>query len=207
MSPESLLLYISTVAVASIIPGPSMLLALSHGIRYGARKTILSAAGNVTASLLQAGISLAGLSIILSGSELLFRGVKYAGALYLIWLGIRSFMNRSSQNAQKEDESGIKGNRLFTQAFIVAFCNPKAILFFTALFPQVISRDAATPLGYLFLMSLLALIAFFCFMMYAVFGGRLTRFLKAEKRQRIFNRTIGILFSGLGGSVILSDLS
>ena len=68
MSFEFLLIYSVTVFVASIIPGPSMLLALTHGMKYGARRTTVSALGNLSVTLIQAGISIAGLGAILLAS-------------------------------------------------------------------------------------------------------------------------------------------
>ena len=208
MTPENILLYAGAITIASIIPGPSMLLALSHGIRYGTKRTIFSAAGNVTATLLQAVISLAGITIILSGSGYIFRGIKYAGALYLIWLGLRSIVTNPEKQHEQEKQESAKGTpfRLYSQAFLVAFCNPKAILFFTALFPQIIARGKGTAIGYILLLSVLSLIAFLCFMLYAVSGERMIGLLRKNNRQKIFTKTIGIIFAGLGAGIILSDL-
>ncbi len=76
MSLNFILLYSMTVFIASIIPGPSMLLALTHGMQYGAKRTIASAMGNVTVSLIQASISIAGLGAILIASEAIFQFIK-----------------------------------------------------------------------------------------------------------------------------------
>ncbi len=88
MSLNFIVLYSMTVFIASIIPGPSMLIALTHGMQYGAKKTIASALGNVTVTLLQALISIAGLGTILIASETIFHLIKWAGAAYLIYIGI-----------------------------------------------------------------------------------------------------------------------
>ncbi len=80
MSFDFFLIYSVTVFVASIVPGPSMLLALTHGMKYGAKRTIVSALGNVSVTLLQAAISIAGLGAILLASEGLFNIIKWAGA-------------------------------------------------------------------------------------------------------------------------------
>lgn len=72
MSFSFILLFAMTVFIASIIPGPSMLLALTHGMQYGAKRTISSAVGNVTVTLIQASISIVGLGAILIASESIF---------------------------------------------------------------------------------------------------------------------------------------
>ena len=83
MSIHFILLFSLTVFVASIIPGPSMLLALTHGMKYGVRKTMASAMGNVTVTLIQATVSIAGLGTILIASETAFQIIKWSGAAYL----------------------------------------------------------------------------------------------------------------------------
>ena len=141
MSIEFWFLYAVTVFLASISPGPSMLLALTHGMKYGARRTMATAAGNVVASLLQATVSIAGLGAILTMSEGVFSVIRWLGAGYLIYLGIVTW--RSSPLMQAGEENGAPGPELtrrsmFLQSFFVAVGNPKAIIFFTALFPQIV---------------------------------------------------------------------
>ncbi len=103
MSFNFILLFSMTVFVTSIIPGPSMLLALTHGIQFGAKRTIASAMGNVTVTVIQASVSVAGLGTILIASETTFQLVKWAGAAYLIYMGISmlcsSKMSLSSSEA------------------------------------------------------------------------------------------------------------
>jgi threonine/homoserine/homoserine lactone efflux protein len=97
MSFHFILLYTMTVFIASIIPGPSMLLAITHGMQHGARKTMVSAMGNVAVTFIQASISVAGLGTILMASESVFHIIKWAGAAYLIYVG--AAMMFSSQTA------------------------------------------------------------------------------------------------------------
>ena len=91
MNLKFILLYSFTVFIASIIPGPSMLLALNHGIKYGLKYTIFTALGNVTATFIQAVLSILGLSILLIQSEIIFYIIKYTGVAYLIFIGIKMF--------------------------------------------------------------------------------------------------------------------
>src|SRR4030043_1076622 len=88
MSLKFFLVYSITIFVASIIPGPSMLLALTHGLKYGAKRTIASALGNLSITFLQAAVSIAGLGAILLASEGLFNIIKWVGAAYLLYMGI-----------------------------------------------------------------------------------------------------------------------
>ncbi len=192
--------YVVTVFLASIIPGPSMILALSHGVKYGARNAIATALGNCTASFFQAVVSIAGLGALLAASETAFMIVKYAGAAYLIWIGIGMFF---SDNLKIEDKNS-SGNDIpsfkkrFMQGFWVAAGNPKAIVFFSALFPQFISADQAGTQHFALLLGLLSVIAFGCMMIYATGGSKLKDLFKGSAIGNHMNKVFGTSFVGLG---------
>ncbi len=205
---DSFLIYLTTVFVASIIPGPSMILALTHGIKYGAKKTMATALGNTCASLIQASISIAGLGAVLTASQPLFLTLKYAGAAYLIYLGLKLMFSKpmtidSSSPGNLADDSSF-GKR-FSQGFYVATANPKAIVFFSALFPQFIDT-AASPLSqYLGLVIPLSIIAFLCMMIYALGGAKITRFFIRGNLGNYFNRIMGGSFITLGIGIVISE--
>ena len=145
MSLNFTLLYMTTVFIASILPGPSMLLALTHGMQFGAKRTIASAMGNLTVTLIQAFISIAGLGTILIASEAAFQFIKFAGAAYLVYMGVAillspkmSIVPQNTKQFQKE----VSLHKMYLQAAFVTAGNPKAIVFFTAIFPQFINPNA-----------------------------------------------------------------
>lgn len=135
--------YILTVFLASIIPGPSMILALTHGVKYGAHKAMATALGNSVASFLQAVVSIAGLGALLAASETGFMVVKYAGAAYLIWLGICVIMAGEFNFDDRESDriEVPSSKKLFLQGFWVAAGNPKAIVFLAPFFRSSLMRD------------------------------------------------------------------
>ena len=206
MNIEFWLLYVSVVFVASIIPGPSMLLALTHGIRYGYKKSISTALGNTTASIIQGTIAMSGLSIIFTTSGILFEIVRYIGAIYLIYIGIMLFktstQNMLNINNINENSTSIFG--MFSQAFFVAMGNPKAIIFFTALFPQFISNDG-TFSQYIFMTIVLGIIAFLCMMIYSIAGDKANIFLRTSYIGKYLNKIIGSIFIGAGFGVALRN--
>jgi len=206
MNFEYLMIYITTVFVASIIPGPSMLLALNHGIKYGIRPGVMTALGNVTATLIQALVSVVGLSIILIKIGFLFNVIKYAGAAYIIYIGFKTITGSGNVFEIPDNKSvrKIKSSGLFNEAFLVTMGNPKAIVFFTALFPQFINRDKETVFTLFILITLLLIIAFICMMIYIVFGRNIHRVLINTKRIIFFNRVIGFSFIGLGIGLVFS---
>jgi len=200
MSFHFILLYTMTVFIASIIPGPSMLLAITHGMQHGARKTMVSAMGNVVVTFIQASISVAGLGTILMASESVFYIIKWTGAAYLIYVG--TAMMFSSQTAltpvEKDSDKRITPSKMFIQSAMVTAGNPKAILFFTAIFPQFINPRTNFVHQYILLMVILNIVAFICFMIYALGGQKIVSlFSRADVGKRI-NRIIGGTFIGTG---------
>ncbi|WP_419781995.1 LysE family translocator [Maridesulfovibrio sp.] len=206
MSVEFWGVYVLTVFLASIIPGPSMILALTHGIKYGARRAVATALGNCTASFLQAVVSIAGLGALLAASETAFLLVKYAGAAYLFWLGIGVFMSGDfTLDEERADvKKKISTRKLYTQGFWVAAGNPKAIVFFSALFPQFINNGQASIQHFAMLLGLLSVIAFGCMMIYACGGEKLKEIIKGTAVCSYINKVLGTAFVGLGVSLACS---
>ena len=207
MNIEFWLLYISVVFIASIIPGPSMLLALTHGIEYGYKKSIYTALGNTTASVIQAIIAVSGLSIIFATSGIVFEVIRYAGAIYLIYLGIMLFKTKKESIFLKKvvKHKDISGSRMFTQAFLIGIGNPKAIIFFTALFPQFLSNGITSQYQFILLVASLGLIAFLCMMIYSIAGHKANSFFRSSTIGKYFNQITGGIFVGLGSFVALKD--
>ncbi len=208
MSFNFLLLFSVTVFVASIIPGPSMLLALTHGMHYGARRTIASAMGNVTVTLIQAAISIAGLGTILIASETIFQLIKWAGAAYLIYMGISILCTSKMSLSPNEFNHPTKWNslrKMYLQSAFVTAGNPKAIVFFTAIFPQFIDTNAAYLIQACVLMSICAFIAFSCFMIYAFGGQKIVSLFSKAKAGKYVKRVIGSTFIGAGIGLAASN--
>ncbi len=211
MTIESYIIYITTVFIATIVPGPSMLLALNHGIFYGTKKTVVSALGNLVANLLMALISIAGLGAIIIASGTAFNIIKWVGAAYLIYIGVKTW---SAPVNDSEEESGISPEsfskksslfKMFMDSFLIAAGNPKGIIFFTALFPQFIDLKSATSAQVVLIFIPLIIIAFGCFMLYAAFGNKITGFLKSKSPMKLLNKITGGTFIGIGMAVAVSE--
>jgi len=207
MDIEFWLLYVSVVFMASIIPGPSMLLALTHGIKYGYKSSIATALGNTVASVTQAIIAISGLSIIFTTSGILFELIRYAGAIYLIYIGVMLFKTpiQDTLNLDPIDTNDTSTFRMFTQAFFIAMGNPKAIIFFTALFPQFISTDGTPLLQYILMTLSLGIIAFTCMMIYSIAGAKATRFFRTSAIGKYLNKITGGIFITVGCVVVLKN--
>ncbi|WP_417669560.1 LysE family translocator [Roseibium sp.] len=194
--------FLSTVLGVSLIPGPSTFMAFAHGATFGWGRSVYTALGNSTASLLQATAASAGLGVIITNSATLFLVIKYAGAVYLIYLGIqmwRSAALRVSLNSEAEHHNG-RPQKLFVGGFTVAISNPKAIAFFTALFPQFLSSDGN---GWMQLGMMVVLVGVGAFAV-ALFYGCVGAWVRGLELSRSFmtrvHKTTGGLFvaSGFG---------
>lgn len=211
MSLNFILIFSMTVFIASIIPGPTMLLALTHGMNYGAKRTMASALGNVAVTLVQASISIAGLGTILIASENVFQFIKWAGAAYLIYMGLSMLFSSKiflSANINEKPQTCNKScslKKMFLQASLVTAGNPKAIVFFTAIFPQFLNPDLPFLSQFLTLLCIVSILAFTCFMIYALGGEKLVSMFSKKTLGKYIMKIIGSTFIGAGIGLAVSN--
>jgi homoserine/homoserine lactone efflux protein len=134
------LLYVFTVLAFMSTPGPSHLLMLSNSLSNGFAKSTATAAGDLSANFLQMIAACLGLATILSSSQSIFTLLKWAGVLYLAYLGIRLIISTRADVLSSKARSLPS---LYWQGFITSAANPKAVIFFAALFPQFLSTERA----------------------------------------------------------------
>ncbi len=203
---DSYLAYCVTIFFATIIPGPSMMIAFSHGVRYGVSRTVFTAFGNMVASLLQA---LVALFVTLRADTVwtgAFAYIQLLGALYLGYLGFL-LMQSKAVLSMEEGEGGssrISPFLLFWQGFAVAIFNPKAILFFSSLFPQFVRPDQNLGTLLSSVLPPICVISVLGFLIYARLGTQISRLLSGYSICRHLNALIGLLFIVLGIMGILS---
>ena len=132
-------IYVTTILVLMSTPGPSQLLMLSNSAAHGFKRSLATACGDLTANLLQMLAAGFGLAALLATSANALTVIKWLGVIYLIWLGIRMILN-SSRNTSEEINTKSRPTlkALWFQGFITSAANPKAVVFFAALFPQFI---------------------------------------------------------------------
>jgi len=194
-------IFVVTTFASVVMPGPSMLLALYHGGRYGKTRTLATALGTVSASLILGTVSAVGLGVILIASLFAFQLIKWLGAAYLIYLGLNLWRNASRPVEPFETEESrqrVSLLKMFRQAFWVSLGNPKPVIFFTAFFPQFINPGQAQAPQYLVLLSTLALVVFGCVMLYAFGGEKLRPWLQNIQFKKWLDRLAGGLFIGFG---------
>jgi homoserine/homoserine lactone efflux protein len=197
MSPNALLAYALIAWLAAATPGPAVLLALRNGATHGFRAGLFSTLGNMLGLVLLAGASILGLGVILHTVPGLFSLVKWAGAAYLMYLGLRMLSARGGFNPNTEsapDARPAGDAEMLRLGLWVSLTNPKAILFFGALFPQFIDTSQSLLPQFLLLMSLSLCASSSCLLTYVWLAHRARRWLTRPRAAIWMNRTTGSVF-------------
>ncbi|SMH33233.1 LysE family translocator [Azospirillum agricola] len=208
MSWQTLAFFFATAFVISATPGPNMLLAMSLGLRFGARRAVWGGVGMCVALAVMAALSAFGLGALLSTSVVAFEVVRWAGVAYLTWLGIAAWRAPVEPAGTRDAAAAAGGQgspaRLFLRGLLVAFSNPKALVFMGALFPQFIDAAAPLPPQLGALVATMIVIEFGWIMAYATGGDRLAARLTSVSAARGLNRLTGGLMIGAGGLLALA---
>ena len=202
------LLYISVISILIASPGPSALLCVSDGLKFGNKRTIPTILGGAIAALLLMFISAIGLGAVLAASETLFFIIKIIGACYLVYLGWTSWVDGSMKiesDALSNNESlKYSGLSLFRKGFMVGVSNPKDLLFFIALFPSFMNAELPQVEQYSVLASTWFFIDCTFMFMYAGLGSKIIPLLSKKSNLHLVNRTVGSVFIFLGGALAIS---
>lgn len=188
------LLYVLAVLVLTATPGPSVLMCISTSVNLGARKAVVTSLGSTTAIVGIMVLSALGLGAALAASELLFNVLKWLGAAYLAYLGVVSLLSKTSEIAVSGEMKPASTRRLFAQGFLVGASNPKALLFFGALFPQFINPAAPQLPQFVVLGVTFVFFELLWLGIYALTAAKAKQWLQKPRRARLFNRATGIVF-------------
>jgi len=201
MTFEIWITYAATVFIFLLSPGPSHLFMLSTSLSHGFKKSWATGAGDLSAHLWQISVASIGLVSFIYAFQNLFVTIKWAGVAFLIYLGIVQFRKKSTSiNCSKSNEQNLRS--FFWRGFVTSSANPKAVVFFAALFPQFINTSEPTAHQFAIL-GLTYIIIDGCFLM---FYGHFADWLSSRFEKHIdkyLNRISGSL---LVGSAILLGL-
>src|SRR6266481_2632211 len=196
---STIALFLLTALGLLLIPGPSVLYILTHSVAQGKRAGLASVLGIELASLIHAIAAALGLSALLLTSALAFSIVKYLGAAYLIYLGIRTLLAREERQ-QTAVPAPKSFSQLLTQGFLVNLLNPKTALFFYAFLPQFVN-PARGGVGEQILLfgALFVLLASCTDSLYALLGSTVGQLLTRNTGFRRFQRYVtGSIYIVLG---------
>ena len=197
---EDYILFVA-IAVATIAsPGPGVVLTITNSIKDGFRGAISGIIGVASAMLCIAIISATSLAAILSTSALAFTILKYIGAAYLIYLGIK--MWRSSSSSNISPNSITKSNKKkFIEGFLITLLNPKPIFFFMALFPQFINPNEAYIFQFLLLAITFSVLVVIIHSSYALFAKSARSKLSTPKGRQILSKASGAFYMLFGAGL------
>ncbi|MEM7283341.1 MAG: LysE family translocator [Pseudomonadota bacterium] len=181
MSVEIWIAYVTTVCILMSTPGPSHLLMLSNSLSSGFPRSMATAAGDLSANALQMLAAAMGLAVVIHQSSLAFFLIKWLGVGYLVFLGLRLIFknDRAIHNAQKPKSS----KQLFWQGFVTSAANPKAVVFFTALFPQFIDPTISIVPQFLVLSATYIVVDGLCLLFYGTSANWLSKHVLSNRRR------------------------
>ena len=193
------MVFIPTFFFVSATPGMCMTLALSLGMTVGVRRSLWMMLGELVGVGVVACLSVIGVAAIMLQYPLLFQILKYAGGLYLAWLGIQLWRSKGKLALSPVDAGPrhIPISTLISQGFITAIANPKGWAFFVALLPPFIDQSAPLVGQLMMLVSVILVIEFSCLLLYASGGRTLSRVLQQKNKVKLMNRIAGTLMLGV----------
>lgn len=203
--PTHLPVFLAAALALLLTPGPAVLYIIARSVDQGRRAGLASVLGIELGNSVHVLAATLGLSAILSASALAFSFVKYAGAAYLIYLGVRTLL-RPAEGITLQAEANKTLRRNFTQAIVVAVLNPKTALFFLAFLPQFVDATKGHVSQQFFLLGcLFVAMGIFTDSLYALLSGTAGSWLKRSTWFPRFQRFLsGTIYIGLGITAALA---
>ncbi|MCJ7626249.1 MAG: LysE family translocator [Anaerolineaceae bacterium] len=190
--------FVAATAFMIWLPGPSVLLTIAHSISFGWQRAIATVAGATLGVAFQLIVAAIGLASLLNAVAGAFEWLRWAGAAYLVYLGIKQW--RSADTPLEFDAPSVSGAKLFVQGLTVTIPNPKSLIFIAAFLPQFI--DTTRPLGlqFAFIVPTFLVITFGITSLWALFAGKVSEVLQNRRAVRSALR-------GAGGLMIIAGLA
>lgn len=205
LSWSQLMFFIAGAFVLVVVPGPNVLYLIARSISQGRMAGLASALGISGATLVHIGAAALGLTALLVSSALAFNVVKYLGAAYLIYLGVRKLLERD-QGPEARSMAQETMLQVLAQGFLVNLLNPKTALFFFAFLPQFVNTDQGSPSAQIMVLGLiLVLLGGIIDVTYVMISSHLAGWLNGSERFRTRQRRVAAcVYIGLGCTTALT---
>jgi threonine/homoserine/homoserine lactone efflux protein len=195
-------IFCGTALALLLIPGPAVLYVVVQGAEQGRRTGLASVAGIHLGTLVHVFAATVGLSALIVASTPAFNVVKYAGAAYLIYVGVRKLLGRDEPRLEPRRQR-VSYRRAFVRGTVVNVLNPKTALFFLALLPQFVDPDRGGVWSQALVLGLVFVgLGLVTDSLYALTAGTVGGFLR--RRRRTMRYGSGIVFVGLGAAAALA---
>jgi len=197
-------LYLGAVVLISATPGPNVFYVTTRSLRFGFGAAMLGMLGCLLALAATLAASVLGVSAFMLAVPAAFEALKYAGAAYLIWLGIQAWRAPVADLAPTTASPRETASRFahFRGGFLVGISNPKLLVFAAAFFPQFIATDAAWLPQFALLVATFIAIEACTYTMLGLSARGLSRWLVQAVWQRRLNRITGVIFAGFGCALL-----
>jgi len=200
------ILFLSTALLLNISPGPDLLYLISKTISYGKRTGFATMLGLGSGAIIHTLFVSLGISIIISKSIIIFTIIKYLGAAYLLYLGIKTLFTKNIENSKYNNKN--KNETFFEsyiQAIIIDVTNPKVAIFFIAFLPQFYRNNGTSQLiQFMILGLIIVLIGFIIESLVVLMSDRIINLLKQKPFvSKIIDKVFGGVMIGLGIKLIL----
>ena len=195
--------FLSAAILLTLMPGPDILFVITQSITRGKKAGIIFACGLCTGLIAHTAAVSLGLSLILYNSPVAFSVLKYMGAAYLIYLGVKSYIHRKENSLALPSATGVE-YKLYRKGILMNILNPKVLLFFIAFFPQFVSPTTENPAGELLILGLLFMAqGIVIFSLVALLADRLSRRLMQNARFSLIMHIIeSLVYFAIGISLI-----
>ncbi|MDQ4045264.1 MAG: LysE family translocator [Chloroflexota bacterium] len=202
----TLMAFALAAIVLVAIPGPNLIYIITRGIHQGPRAAIVSSLGVQAGMVVHVVLAALGLGAVIASSPLLYDALRYAGAGYLIWMGIGLIRRRGVMEAADVKVQRASMRRLFLHGMVINLLNPKVILFVLALLPQFVDpARGSTVTQMLALGSVLIVVALISDSLYALASGSVGSWLRRHpESSRHSDRISGLVYLALGLIVALA---
>ncbi|MEC1456547.1 homoserine/threonine efflux transporter [Bacillus haynesii] len=203
---DSLLSYISIAAMMVVIPGADTMLVVKNTLRYGPNAGRCNVLGLATGLSFWTLIAVLGLAVVIAKSVILFNTIKYLGAAYLIYLGIKSFFAKKmfslediqAEKNKNENSSSRHYKDSFMQGLFSNVLNPKTVLVYITIMPQFINLRESVNQQLIILALILTFLAVFWFLILVYLIDFAKKWLRSVKFQKIFQKAAGLVLVGFG---------
>ena len=202
LSLHSYLIYCTLYAICIAVPGPGVVAMVARALGSGFRSTIPAAIGTLIGDLVWMTLSAFGLAAIAAAMGTWFLVVKYAGALYLVYMGYKYW---TAEVTEMPVVAPASASQSFFSQLSVTLGNPKAMGFFLAVFPQVVDLKHLNMAGYLQLVLATAVLIPSIMLAYAGLAAQVREFLTSRRARKGINRTAAVIMVGAGALVAVSE--
>jgi len=202
MDLSTYLAFVLATAVMIALPGPSVLLTVAHSIFFGWQRALSTVAGATAGIAVQLAVAAIGLTSLLNAVAETIEWLRWAGAVYLVYLGIKQW--RGAGESLTVDTPSVSKANLFIQGLAITVANPKSLIFIAAFLPQFIDPSRSLGLQFAFIAPTFLAITFSITSLWALVAGKVSGLMQRQRAFQSVLRTAGGLMIIAGASLALA---